>query len=237
MNTNFVCVESGVSDRGREKSPIGRDLCEREQLQSELDHKPPIRRVNMCVKSAPNVNVIGDNNFYMNIVNDYGLAGDSFADLSPSHGVEHHVVTIGPPVFAKARRLDAEKLEIAKKEFLSMEKAGICRRSSSPWASPLHMVPKPNSSYRPCGDYRRLNMQTVPNRYPLPSINDVLINLAGFKVFSNIDLLKGYLQVPMHPDDIEKTAIITPFGAWEFLKMPFGMKNAASTGQIVFWSN
>ena len=57
-------------------------------------------------------------------------------------------------VFAKARRLDPDKLETAKKEFASMEKAGIIRRSTSPWSSPLNMVKKKDGSWRPCGERR-----------------------------------------------------------------------------------
>ena len=85
---------------------------------------------------------------------------EEFADVvntskvlpSTSHGVEHFLRTTGPPIASPFQRLDAEKLASAKAEFLDLEKQGIVRRSSSPWASPLHMVKKADGSWRPCGD-------------------------------------------------------------------------------------
>ena len=147
------------------------------------------------------------------------------------HGVEHHIITEGHPVFAKARRLDPEKLAIAKAEFAEMERLGIIRLSKSPWASPLHVAPKPGGGWRPCGDYRRLNKASTDDRYPLPHIQDFNNNLCGAKIFSKVDLMRGYNQIPMARDSIPKTAIITPFGLYEFLCMPFGLKNAAQAFQ------
>jgi transposase InsO family protein len=93
------------------------------------------------------------------------------------------------------------------------------------------MVPKPNGKWRPCGDYRRLNMQTVPDSYPLPNIQDFSNKLHDAVIFSKIDLVKGYHQVPVAADSVQKTAITTPFGMFEYLFMPFGLRNAAQTFQ------
>ena len=147
------------------------------------------------------------------------------------HQVQHHIETVGRPVTAKYRRLDADKLAAAKAEFAEMERQGIVRRSNSNWSSPLHMVRKSDGTWRPCGDFRRLNVQTQPDQYTCPNIADLTAQLAGCKVFSKLDLRKGYHQVPVRPADIKKTAVITPFGLFEFVRMPFGLSNAGQTFQ------
>jgi hypothetical protein len=83
------------------------------------------------------------------------------------HSVQHHIETEGCPVAAKYRRLDPAKLAAAKKEFGEMGKQGIICRSSSCWSSPLYMVKKPDGTWRPCGDFRRLNLQTKPDGIPV----------------------------------------------------------------------
>ena len=112
-----------------------------------------------------------------------------------------------------------------------MEDMGIIRRSDSPWSSPLHMVPKNSGGWIPCGDYRRLNDVTTADRYPVPHIQDFASQLAGASIFSKIDLVRGYHQIPVAADDVSNTAVITPFGLFEFVRTPFGLKNAAQTFQ------
>jgi hypothetical protein len=153
------------------------------------------------------------------------------SSASPPHGVQHIISTIGQPCTTKFRRLDPPSLAAAKASFQAMLDDGVIRRSSSQWSSPLHMVRKKDGSWRPCGDYRHLNLQTVEDRYPLPNMADLAARLAGCNIFSKLDLRKGYLQVPVAATDVPKTAIITPFGLFEFVRMPFGLKNAGMTFQ------
>ena len=84
---------------------------------------------------------------------------------------------------------------------------------------------------QPCGDYRALNAHTKIDRYPVPNIQEFSSQLAGSTIFSRIDLIKAFHQIPVHPDDVPKTAIITPFGLFEYVRMPFGLRNAAQTFQ------
>ncbi|XP_015120764.1 uncharacterized protein K02A2.6-like [Diachasma alloeum] len=148
------------------------------------------------------------------------------------HSTVHHIrTTPGPPISCRARRLAPDKLKTAQAEFSSMLTLGTARRSESPWASALHLAPKGNNGWRPCGDYRTLNDRTIPDKYPVHYLEDFAANLYGKTIFSTIDLVKAFNQIPVAREDIQKTPIITPFGRFEFPYRTFGLRNAAQTFQ------
>ncbi len=155
----------------------------------------------------------------------------TFAMTQVKHGVEHTIQTEGPLPKARARRLEPGRLVMAKAAFQDLMNLGIAYRSDSCCSSALVVVDKPDGSVRCCGDYGPLNAITVPDKYPIPHIQDFTAHLYNCKIFSKVDLVKGYHQIPMKKQDKHKTAIITPFGLYEYNRMPFGLKNAAQTFQ------
>ncbi|RXW17191.1 hypothetical protein EST38_g8660 [Candolleomyces aberdarensis] len=111
--------------------------------------------------------------------------------------------------------------------------AGRIRPSSSPFASPSFVIPKADPAAKPrwVNDYRVLNANTVPDRYPLPRVDDIIADIARGKIFSVFDMTNAFFQTRMHPDDVELTAVSTPWGSFDWLVMPMGLRNAPSIHQ------
>lgn len=159
------------------------------------------------------------------------LFSDKETTSTLKHDTLHYIKTKGPPQNQRYRPLTPEKLQIAEETFDRLLRQGTVQRSSSPWAAPLHMERKPNNTWRPCGDYRQLNIVTQADSYPIPNILHMLDRLRNKAIFTVLDLREAFHQVPVAPEDVPKTAVITPFGLFEFLKMPFGLRCASQTFQ------
>ena len=111
--------------------------------------------------------------------------------------------------------------------------AGRIRPSNSPYASPSFIIPKADKSALPrwVNDYRKLNSVTIPDAYPLPRIEDILADCSKGKIWGKIDMTNSFFQTRVNPDHVKYTATLTPFGLWEWLVMPMGLRNAPATHQ------
>ncbi|UYV83524.1 hypothetical protein LAZ67_23001313 [Cordylochernes scorpioides] len=192
-----------------------------------------IRGVIQSISDMGNISTLNSSSKVSAILTKYpNLCRPPSDFVEAKHSVKHYIPTRGQPIHSKARRLDSQRLTLAKAEFQYMLNNGIIRPSNSPWASPLHLVSKKDESLRPCGDYRRLNAVTLSDRYPIPRLADFHHILKGTCVYSKIDLCKAFYQIPIAEEDKPKTAIITSFGLFEFNVMSFGLRNATATFQI-----
>ncbi|XP_023319350.1 uncharacterized protein LOC111694660 [Trichogramma pretiosum] len=123
------------------------------------------------------------------------------------------IVTTGGPVSESCRKLSLEKLKAAQEFFRDQD---LAERSNSAWASPIHLVEKKDGSWRVCGDYRKLNSVTVPDKYPVKRLQDFSTILFNATVFSTLDLEKAFMQISLRSEDRSKTALTTPFGLFQF---------------------
>ncbi|GJS40678.1 reverse transcriptase domain-containing protein [Tanacetum coccineum] len=154
------------------------------------------------------------------------------------------------PVVQMQRRVNPKIHEVIKKEVIKLLDAGLIYPiSDSPWVSPVHCVPKKGgmtvvmnddneliptrlvTGWRVCIDYRKLNDATRKDHFPLPFMDQMLERLAGNEFYCFLDGFSGYFQIPIDPQDQEKTTFTCPYGTFAYKRMPFGLCNAPGTFQ------
>ncbi|KAJ9541590.1 LOW QUALITY PROTEIN: hypothetical protein OSB04_028096 [Centaurea solstitialis] len=154
------------------------------------------------------------------------------------------------PCVQKQRRLNPKMQEVVKKEVIKLFDTRIIYPiSDSPWVSPIQVVPKKGgltvvtndsnelvptrtvTGWRVCIDYRKLNDATRKDHFPLPFIDQMLERLAGNEYYCFLDGFSGYFQIPIDPEDQEKTTFTCPFGTFAYRRMRFGLCNAPATFQ------
>lgn len=133
------------------------------------------------------------------------------------------------PIKQRAYRLPIHKREEVDRQVRDMMSEGIIEPSDSPWASPIVLVQKRDGSMRFCIDYRKLNLVTKKDAYPLPRIDDSLDALNGSSYFTTLDLASGYWQLGLAEQAKEKTAFTTGSGLYHFNVLPFGLCNAPAS--------
>ena len=134
------------------------------------------------------------------------------------------------PVRLAAYKIPHSRRNALDKEIKGMLEGGIITKSTSEWSSPLLLVPKSDGSFRPVVDFRALNNLTIDECFPVPALEEVLLNIKkNTRVFSSLDLEKGYFQIPLHPNSRHLTAFSSAAGHFEFSRLPMGLKNAPLT--------
>lgn len=161
---------------------------------------------------------------------------DVFAEpkeLPPERSCDHTILvrTGEDPPNVRPYKVPHHQKEDMEQQIHRLLEASIIRPSASPYAFPAILVKKNDGSWRLCIDYRKLNAQTIKNKYPIPVIEDLLDELNGASVFSKLDLKSGYHQIQMNKEDINKTTFSTYLGHYEYLPMPFGHTNTPTTFQ------
>ena len=126
-----------------------------------------------------------------------------------------------PPVAKRPYTLALKHHDWVKAEIDKLLEAGVIRESDSSWSAPIVVVPKGDGGKRLCIDFRALISITRTFIWPMPRVEDILAKLGKAKYFTTLDLRSGYHHIALDKQSIKKTAFCTPFGKYEYLKVPF----------------
>lgn len=185
-----------------------------------------------------------------------GYSLDDIKGISPSLCMHRiHLEDESKTSIEHQRRLNPNLKDVVKKEIIKLLDAGVIYPiSDSNWVSPVHVVPKKGgitvvknendeliptrtiTGHRMCIDYRKLNAASRKDHFPLPFIDQMLERLANHPYYCFLDGYSGFFQIPIHPNDQEKTTFTCPYGTFAYRRMPFGLCNAPATFQRAMMS-
>ena len=154
----------------------------------------------------------------------------------PPPRITDHTIPLAPhasPVKVQPYRYPHSQKHEIEKQVAKLISTGWIQPNTSPFSSPVLLLKKKDGSWRMCVDYRSLNAITVRDRFPLPTIDELLDELGKARVFSKLDLTSGFHQIRVAPEDLHKTMFCTHDGHYEYRVMPFGLCNAPSTFQAI----
>ncbi|KAJ8752590.1 hypothetical protein K2173_005479 [Erythroxylum novogranatense] len=202
-------------------------------MSKELFHRSSVFAI--CVESSSTILPDGLHPDMQKLLAQFSDIYQKPSQLPPEREIDHHInlkegadpVNVRPYMYAYFQK------EEIKKQVQDMLTSGLIRQSTSPFSSPVLLVKKKDGSWRFYTDYRALNEVTIRDRFPIPTVEDMLDELYGAAYFTKLDFIAGFHQVRVHPADIHKTAFRTHNGHYEYLVMPFGLCNAPSTFQAL----
>ena len=217
-------ITDTVQDHGKDGSKFFRNFQEYSQKQSVLANKQA-RKTPIPPR-------------YRELLDKYPSLLKTDFTTEARHKIRHHIDTgENKPCRAKMRPImpGSPKAVEGERQWRELERLGVVEpvdpAEATTWSSALHLAPKADGSLRCCGDFRNLNNLTILDSYPLPNLRHFVGELKDAKVFSKIDLVKAFHQVPLDDVSKPKTTVLTPWGAYMFARLPMGLKNAAQSFQ------
>ena len=151
--------------------------------------------------------------------------------LGKTDVIKHEIKLIDPHkvIYVPSYRLPVKFVNEIDNAVSKMLEDGVIQKSTSPYNFPLLCVPKKDATWRICVDFRKLNNETIPDRFPVPCTDDIISTLGKHTYFTSLDLLKGFHQIEMDPESTKYVAFSTKTGHYEYVRMPFGLRNAPIT--------